>query len=114
MGSRIVAQDGVMATAMVDRLTGEVPTAGTGIAALNAVTTGFAMEVATAATRTLSERDDLAAMLKDATGRRDGVSGVNIDEELSQMVILQNSYAASARVITTARDMFDVLIAMAR
>jgi flagellar hook-associated protein 1 FlgK len=39
---------------------------------------------------------------------------VNIDEELSQMVILQNSYAASARVITTARDMFDVLIAMAR
>lgn len=112
-GSRIVAQDGVMATAMVDRLTGEVPTGGTGITALNAVTTGFAMDVATAATRTLSERDDLTAMLKDATGRRDGVSGVNIDEELSQMVILQNSYAASARVITTARDMFDVLIAMA-
>jgi flagellar hook-associated protein 1 FlgK len=112
--SRIVAQDGVMATAMVDRLTGEVPTAGTGIAALNAVTTGFAMEVSTAATRTLSERDDLASMLKDATSRRDSVSGVNIDQELSQMVVLQNSYAASARVITAARDMFDVLIAMAR
>ena len=112
--SRIVAQSGVMATALVDRLTGAMPTAGTGLAALNAVSTGFAMEVSTSATRTLAERDDLAAMLKDATSRRDSVSGVNIDEELSQMVILQNSYAASARIITAARDMFDVLIAMAR
>lgn len=112
-GSRIVAQDGVMATAMVDRLTGEVPTAGTGLLGLNGLTTGFAMEVSSAATRALAERDDLAAMLRDATSRRDGVSGVNIDEELAQMVILQNSYAAAARVMTTARDMFDVLIAMA-
>lgn len=113
-GSRIVAQDGVMATELVNRLTGDAPTAGTGIAALNGATTSFAMAVSTAATRTLAERDDLASMLKDATSRRDSVSGVNIDEELSQMVILQNSYAASARIITTARDMFDVLIAMAR
>lgn len=113
-GSRILAQDGVMATALVNRLTGELPTAATGRAGLTELTAGFAMEVSTSAARTLAEREDLAAMLKDATSRRDSVSGVNIDEELSQMVILQNSYAASARIITTARDMFDVLIAMAR
>jgi flagellar hook-associated protein 1 FlgK len=112
-GSRIVAQDGVMATALVDRLTGELPTAGSGALGLNGLTTGFAMEISSAATRTLGERDDLAAMLRDATSRRDSVSGVNVDEELAQMVILQNSYAAAARVMTTARDMFDVLIAMA-
>jgi flagellar hook-associated protein 1 FlgK len=112
-GSRIEAQDGVMATALVDRLTGELPTAGSGALGLNGLTTGFAMEISSAATRTLGERDDLAAMLRDATSRRDSVSGVNVDEELAQMVILQNSYAAAARVMTTARDMFDVLIAMA-
>ncbi|MFN7398824.1 MAG: FlgK family flagellar hook-associated protein [Sandaracinobacter sp.] len=111
---RIVAQDGMMATAMVDRLTGNLPTAGTGILALAGVTTGFVMDVATAATRTLSESDDLSAMLKDATSRRDSVSGVNVDEELSQMVILQNSYAAAARVMTIAQDMYDVLLNMVR
>ena len=36
-------------------------------------------------------------------------SGVNIDEELAHMIVLQNAYAASARVITTASHMFDVL-----
>lgn len=36
-------------------------------------------------------------------------SGVNIDEELAQMIMFQNAYAASARVITVASQMFDIL-----
>lgn len=36
-------------------------------------------------------------------------SGVNIDEELAQMIMFQNAYAASARVISTASHMFDIL-----
>ena len=50
----------------------------------------------------------------DAIARRDSVSGVNIEEELAQMVVLQNSYAAAARVVTTATDMYDTLLAMIR
>ena len=61
------------------------------------------------ATATLA---DANARRDDAVNRRDSYSGVNIDEELSQMVVLQNSYSASARVITTASAMYDTLLAM--
>ena len=40
-------------------------------------------------------------------------SGVNVDEELSRMIQLQNSYSASARVMTTVTQMFDDLLRLA-
>lgn len=55
---------------------------------------------------------DAAARRDDAVNRRDSFSGVNIDEELAQMVVLQNSYSAAARVISTASEMYDTLLNM--
>lgn len=55
---------------------------------------------------------DAAARHSDAVNRRDSYSGVNIDEELAQLVIFQNSYSAAARVMTTATQMYDMLIDM--
>jgi flagellar hook-associated protein 1 FlgK len=55
---------------------------------------------------------DASARRDDAVSRRDSFSGVNIDEELAQLVVLQNSYSAAARVITSASQMYDVLIGM--
>lgn len=55
-----------------------------------------------------------SARLADALNRRDNFSGVNVDEELAQMVVLQNSYASAARVMTTASQMYDTLIQMLR
>ncbi len=40
-------------------------------------------------------------------------SGVNMDEELSNLIVYQNAYNAAARVITTARDMYDILLNIA-
>ena len=37
-------------------------------------------------------------------------SGVNIDEEMAQLLSLQNSYAANARVMSTVKQMFDTLL----
>lgn len=37
-------------------------------------------------------------------------SGVNVDEELARMIQLQNSYSASARVMSTVTQMFDDLL----
>jgi flagellar hook-associated protein 1 FlgK len=37
-------------------------------------------------------------------------SGVNIDEEMSQLVQLQTAYGANARVMTAVRDMLDMLM----
>lgn len=55
-----------------------------------------------------------SARLSDSLHRRDSFSGVNVDEELAQMVVLQNSYASAARVMTTASEMYDTLIQMLR
>ncbi len=41
-------------------------------------------------------------------------SGVNLDEEMSMLIVMQNAYSASARAITTISDMFDELMALLR
>ncbi len=40
------------------------------------------------------------------------ISGVDIDEELSQLIIYQKSYAASAQSFTAAKEMLDILLGM--
>lgn len=44
--------------------------------------------------------------------RSDAISGVNLDEELANTVIFQNSYSASARVVTVVNQLFEDLIGM--
>jgi flagellar hook-associated protein 1 FlgK len=39
-------------------------------------------------------------------------AGVNIDVEMANLLSLQNSYAANARVLSTVKDMFDILLRM--
>lgn len=39
-----------------------------------------------------------------------GISGVNLDEELSNMIVYQNAYSANARTISTLQEMFDSLL----
>jgi flagellar hook-associated protein 1 FlgK len=42
--------------------------------------------------------------------KAEGVSGVNVDEELGNTIIFQNGYTASARVISVARELFQTLL----
>lgn len=42
------------------------------------------------------------------------ISGVNLDEEMAHMIILESAYSASARVISTTSELFDELINIAR
>ena len=37
-------------------------------------------------------------------------STVNVDEELANMIVIQNAYAAAARAISTANEMFKELL----
>ena len=37
-------------------------------------------------------------------------SGVNLDTEASNLIELQQAYQASARILSTARELFDTLI----
>jgi flagellar hook-associated protein 1 FlgK len=49
-------------------------------------------------------------VMKQFKDMRQSVSGVNIDEELSNMIKYQHGYAAAARFITTVNSMLDTLI----
>ena len=54
------------------------------------------------------------AFTKQLTSLRESNSGVSLDEELTNMVKYQRSYQASAKLITTATEMMDVVIGMLR
>jgi flagellar hook-associated protein 1 FlgK len=56
-----------------------------------------------------SEARDNQLLLDGLNQRIDSFQGVNIDEELANTVIFQNSYNASARVISIVGEMFDAL-----
>lgn len=48
--------------------------------------------------------------MKQLHDMRESISGVNMDEELSNMIKYQHGYAAAARFITTVNSMLDTLI----
>ena len=49
-------------------------------------------------------------LLKNLTNLRESVSGVNLDEEMSNMVAFQHAYNANARMITTFDKMLETII----
>ncbi|MDQ7031735.1 MAG: flagellar hook-associated protein FlgK [Desulfonauticus sp.] len=49
----------------------------------------------------------------DLNDRQDEVSGVNMDEEMANLIKFQNSYAAAAKLINVANDMIKTVINMA-
>ncbi|MDR1238658.1 MAG: flagellar hook-associated protein FlgK [Treponema sp.] len=57
--------------------------------------------------RQLKTENDTMKQLYDM---RESISGVNVDEELSNMIKYQHGYAAAARFITTVNSMLDTLI----
>ncbi|HFE37270.1 MAG TPA: flagellar hook-associated protein FlgK [Gammaproteobacteria bacterium] len=54
------------------------------------------------------------ALLIQAKGARDNVSGVNLDEEAANLLRFQQAYSAAAQVITTADEMFQTLLGAVR
>jgi flagellar hook-associated protein 1 FlgK len=87
--------------------------------ALSAQTTTiglYASRLGGVAGRMAGDADNAArgasAVAAAATDRRAQVEGVTIDEELLRMTTYQNAYAAAARVIQAANDMFDVLFSI--
>lgn len=54
------------------------------------------------------------AMVEDLESRRGAVSGVNLDEELAKLVLYQQAYSVSARLISITNDLFGELVNMVR
>lgn len=59
--------------------------------------------------RAQQSAEDLFNEIKE---RKDEVQGVNLDEELANMIVYQQSYNAAARLITAAREIMDTLLSI--
>lgn len=53
-------------------------------------------------------------ILTNADSQRRSVSGVSIDEELTNMIAQQNAYSAAARLVTAADEMMQAVLGMVR
>ncbi|SCA57874.1 conserved hypothetical protein [Candidatus Terasakiella magnetica] len=56
-----------------------------------------------------SDRDTQQVLVDSLKNKSDTFKGVNLDEELSQLILYEQAYAASARVVSVINEMFDVL-----
>ncbi len=66
-------------------------------------------EASTSATNLKQGQDVVLNALQQ---RFNDTSGVNVDQEMANLLTLQNSYSANARVLSVVKDMFDALIQM--
>ena len=73
--------------------------------AFQTAVSGLGQTVSTAATNQTTQD----AVTKQLQTQRDSVSGVSIDEEMTNLINFQNAYAASARFISTISSMYDTL-----
>ncbi|WP_420456808.1 flagellar hook-associated protein FlgK [Rubrivirga sp.] len=98
-------------------------TTGPGDASVATLIAGLSEETSTAATRLLANLGSGARKASTAAGAngavaahaealRDGVSRVSLDEEMTNLIRFQQTYAASARVLETADSLFDTLLAI--
>ncbi|MBI1776653.1 MAG: flagellar hook-associated protein FlgK [Proteobacteria bacterium] len=93
--------------------TNQAFTAGTGLptsATFEGFANGFTGFQANQISVNQGKLADKKALSDALTQRLHNQSGVNVDDELARMIQLQNSYSASARVITTATQMFSTLL----
>jgi flagellar hook-associated protein 1 FlgK len=51
-------------------------------------------------------------MVNELKTMRESISGVSLDEEMTELIRFQNAFAAAAKLISVADEMFDTLISV--
>jgi flagellar hook-associated protein 1 FlgK len=86
-----------------------------GLGPVNSTIEGFAVSlVSFQAGQTAQVEDELdyqTAVTESVERRHDAVSGVNVDEEMTELMFLERTYSASAQVLTAVERMLDELLA---
>lgn len=85
-----------------------------GKASLTKAFAGFISHVGVEAAEAKGHATSSEVILNDSTNRRDQLSAVNLDEEAVNLMKYQQSYSASAQVITAARTTFETLLGIMR
>jgi len=71
---------------------------------------GLVSNVANATASAMERSDDQTALLRLIVERRDAVSGVSLDEEMTNLVKFQRAFDASARVMRVLDEMLEVIV----
>lgn len=71
----------------------------------------FLASTGTVAAAAENREADARGLELELSQRQSEVSGVNVDEELANLVVFQNAYNASARVLSSVQELFDSLLA---
>jgi flagellar hook-associated protein 1 len=81
---------------------------------LNDVISGLTTTVGSAARQASYASDAQETLNTNAQDARDAISGVNLDEEASNMLRLQQAYQAASQLISTADNMFQSILSAIR
>jgi len=116
VGDVVLAQGdnrGALALAAVEETPRQIRAAGF-LAARNASPGEYAATLLADIGRRASEAEvraaDRSALATEIKAKASAIEGVNLDEELANMMLYQQSYNAGARLITAAQRMFDALL----
>jgi flagellar hook-associated protein 1 FlgK len=94
------------------------PASGGGLAQSTATLTNYAASILSANSSVVTALDQELTFQEQLTmelyNKHTSASGVNMDEELANMIIIEQSYLAAARIITTTQKLFQVLNDMMR
>jgi flagellar hook-associated protein 1 FlgK len=102
----VVSSDNQMADALFQQRL-----LGTGVdATYNSMVVGLGVQAGTTSTKLSAQ--SVTSTNVDAAG--ESVSGVNLDEEMTNMLQFQHGYQAAAKLVTTIDDMLDAVINMVR
>ena len=93
----------------------EIPGQGTigGLAASDATFSDYSakiLSVTSVRSQTIEQALNVQGNLREELATKNAsISGVNIDEELSNLIIFEQAFLAAARIITTTQELFKVL-----
>ncbi|TMS80765.1 flagellar hook-associated protein FlgK [Pseudoalteromonas sp. S554] len=81
---------------------------------LNQAYAGLVTDVGVVTSQAMTNGAAFDALAQQSEAWYESLSGVNLDEEAANLLRFQQSYAASAQVLATARTVFDTILSAAR
>lgn len=88
----------------------DAPSLGNGTASIADAATQLVARIGTQTAQAQANRDAFAVVHDQDVAAQQSVSGVNLDEEAANLIMLQQAYQASAQLIAVAQSMFDSLL----
>lgn len=108
--------DGTTATAISNLLTNKVSIStlrsGTVTETISSYYSGLVSDVGADTAQAKYKYQYTEALSSDLDDQQQAISGVNIDEEMTNLIKYQHAYTAAAKLITTADEMMQVLLSL--